>query len=826
MHTNLRRALAICATVTASAALLAACGGPRPLSSDSVSTQKLTIKRDTYGIPHIYASDTRGLFYGFGYAVAEDRLFQLEMAKRSGNGSVAEVLGRDYAATDMATRSALDPGSIRAQLQALSADDRAMFEGYAAGVNARVKEVLAHKSELMPKQFVDYGFEPTEWSTDDVAMIWIGLILSRFFGASQEVANLALLQQLQAAKGNAVGQQIYGQLRWLEDANAPTIVPRAGASASASIKAKQTTERLALKLAPLSQEAAAAHKALQVARMGEAAADGMPTASNAWVLGPSKTTDGRAVLYNGPQQGFNTPAFVHGIGLHGAGYDLTGVTPIGLLPVLFGTNGTIAWGSTVGSLDTNDMYQERLNPSNEHEYRFNGAYRPMTKRTDVIKVKGEADRRVDVYSTVHGFVQSWDLANGTAYTGKRSWEGREIETMLGWAKAAQSETWDQYMTQAARVSASITWFYADVQGNIGVAGLGSMPNRPATQDIRFPATGDGTMEWQGILPFSQNPKSYNPAQGFLASWNNQIAAGLRADGANFSAVDRVNEINTQLTAKAKFNTDEIWKISEKAASADLNARYFVPYIVAATAGLPATDPVRKAADLLAAWDMQSSDTDRNGSYDNPATTVLRAWLTPMFRMLLADDLPAGVFSAHVALGYAAPVGPSPGSVQPARASKLLLNALQGTKSGVPQPYDFFNGQDPNAMIRAALSEAVGSLTKQFGADMSHWLTPVAKHRFATTNAIGVPWAGMSEQQETSQYLNRGTASYRVILQAGGVSMCSVMPPGQSGFVDPSGKRSKHYDDQLVLFENSGCKADALTRAQVDAALESSKELQY
>nr|WP_286531315.1 penicillin acylase family protein [Variovorax sp. J31P179] len=60
-------------------------------------------------------------------------------------------------------------------------------------------------------------------------------------------------------------------------------------------------------------------------------------------MGPSKTSDGIAILHNGPQQGFNNPAFVTAIGLHGAGYDLTGMTPIGLLPVLFGTDGTIAW---------------------------------------------------------------------------------------------------------------------------------------------------------------------------------------------------------------------------------------------------------------------------------------------------------------------------------------------------------------------------------------------------------------------------------------------------------------------------------------------------
>ncbi len=394
-------------TVLFAAALLAGCAATAPGSSGEV-----TIKRDRYGVPHVYASDTRGLFHGFGYAVAEDRLYQLEMARRSGNGSVAEVLGAEFVATDKATRSNIDPVSIRRQIDALSADDRALFEGYAAGVNARIRDVLADRTKLMPREFIDNGFEPAPWTADDVAMVWIGLILNRFFAGTAEVANLSLLNQLKAARGDVAGLQLYEQLRWLEDPTAPTIVPRGNPNKLARAEPGDAA------LAPVSAKAAADFRATQVARMGLAATEGMPTASNAWVLGPSRTKEGVAVLYNGPQQGFNNPSFVHGIGLHGAGYDLTGLTPIGLLPVLFGTNGTIAWGSTVGSLDTNDIYQETLNPANRYEYRYDGAYRPMTRRTDVIRVKGAAPQSVDIYATVHCFVQSWDVDNGRAFTAR------------------------------------------------------------------------------------------------------------------------------------------------------------------------------------------------------------------------------------------------------------------------------------------------------------------------------------------------------------------------------------------------------------------------
>jgi penicillin amidase len=86
--------------------------------------QGVTIKRDTYGIPHVYANTTRGIFRGFGYAVAQDRLFQMEMSRRTTQGTVAEVMGAAYLALDKDTRNGADPAAIQAQIAALLQEDR------------------------------------------------------------------------------------------------------------------------------------------------------------------------------------------------------------------------------------------------------------------------------------------------------------------------------------------------------------------------------------------------------------------------------------------------------------------------------------------------------------------------------------------------------------------------------------------------------------------------------------------------------------------------------------------------------------------------------
>ncbi len=803
---------------------LAGCAATTPASTGTV-----TIKRDTYGVPHVYANDVRGLFHGYGYVVAEDRLFQMEMARRAVLGTVSEVTGPHYVALDKGSRSAFTPASIKAQMAKLSPDDKAIFDGYAAGFNARVKEVQADKANLMPKQFIDAGFEPqADWTGYDVAMIWVGTMANRYSNTSSEIANLHLLDQLKKAHGDVVGRELFDQIRWIEDPLAPTTVPRTGGRAQAAlppatVAAKGDDDPLA-RLAPVSPELLASSSDVDAARRGVAQPWERPIASNLWIAGPKKTTDGSTVLINGPQFNWFNPSYVYGIGLHGAGYDVTGNTPFAHPVILFGTNGKIAWGATAGPLDVNDMYQEKLNPSNRYEYLFNGAMRPMGKRTEIIKVKGQPDQSLDVYSTVHGVVTDFDLPNNTAFSMKRSWDGYELESLLGWIHSMQAKNWDQWLAQASRVAITINWYYADADGNIGYVSPGRLPIRPASQDIRLPAIGDGSMEWQGIRPFKEDPQVLNPAQGYLANWNNQSAPGAVSDGGNYAAADRVNEFIARLEAKPRLTRDELWAINRRIAYADTNARYFVPFIVEATRSLPATDPARRAAQILAAWNMENDDPKEQGVYQSPATTIMMTWLPIIYKQLLADDLPPEVFAGYASAGYAGATQVA--SIRPGNGSKLLYNALLGPKAGVPQRYDFFNGADKNAMIRSTLAQAVSDLTKRYGSDPARWRTPVTKHVFLTSNFIGAPQANADELLTLPSFMNRGTQNDKVVFSAGSVSMCTAAPPGQSGFVAPDGHKAAHYSDQMTLFKDFGCKPESLTPADVDGRLESTKQLTY
>ncbi|OEC87153.1 penicillin amidase [Acinetobacter sp. YK3] len=798
--------------------LLIGCNSPSNLET-TPHPQQITIKRDHFGTPHVYAKDSYGLFYGYGYAVATDRLFQMEMSKRTGLGTVAEVLGPDYVQYDIATHSRFNPENIRQQIARLSPEDRAIFEGYAAGFNKRVKEVLA-KPALMPKEFVDYGFKPSSWETEDIAMVWVGLILNRFFSASSEVSNLDLLTQLQKEKGQAEGLKVYQQLRWLDDPKAPTIIQSEQAP---QFSAQQQT--IPKKVLPISNQAAEKYLAQARIALGKSVIDGVPTASNAWVVKGDKTIEGQTVLYNGPQQGWYTPAITYAIGLHGAGYDLTGITPVGLPAILFGTNGKIAWGSTVGSLDTNDVYQLTLNPSNSKEYLYKGAYIPFEHKQVKIKVKNQADHILDVYKSKQGFVSTWDEKNHTAYAQKRSWEGVEIETLLGWANAAKATNWNEFLAQAKRVAASITWFYADTKNNIGVAALGRLPIRPENQHIQLPALGDGSMEWQGFYDFSHNPKQYNPEKGYISSWNNKAYAGLRSDSSNFSYVDRVNELIEPLESKPKLSQQEIWDINKIGAWSDLNARYFIPSIIKAAQSDKATAQAKKVAPLLAEWDLKLRPDREGKNYQGAAPAIMRAWLNQMIVLVLKPNLSESIYQRYTDTLY--PVNNDPRSAQPASASKLIWNALQGKQASVPQQVDFLKGQTADEVVLKALENALTELSKQYhSTDPNDWKIPVATMGFSSKNSVGIPWADPSHEQQLSTYGNTGSATFRVVLNPNQVTMCSILAPGQSGFINQNGKTDAHFADQLPLFESYKCKDDAVSEKEIDQATQQSITLNY
>ncbi|SDV50702.1 penicillin acylase family protein [Chitinasiproducens palmae] len=820
----------------------------------------VTIKRDEFGVPHVYAATTYALFYGYGYAVAQDRLFQMEMAKRSTQGTVSEVLGEKFVKFDQSIRGNYWPASIQRQLAALPATERDILEGYAAGMNAWIARVDAEPDRLLPKQFADFGFRPGKWDAFDVAMVFVGTMANRFSDANTEIDNLALVTALQDRYGADKGMALFNQLKWLVNPDAPTTVPasegvypievgpslspapgrahagpdaaRAGRAAMQPLprydSAAPMLARLALgddgALLGLDTTSNAATTLAQVARYGQTGPAGFPTTSNMWIVGKAKARGARAIMLNGPQFGWFAPAYTYGIGLHGAGFDLVGNTPFGYPCILFGHNGKVSWGSTAGLGDDVDVFAEQLDPADPNRYLHAGAWHDMEKRVETIRVKGAAPVTQQIYRTVHGIVTQRDAARHIAYAKARAWEGLEVQSLLAWTHQAQAQDWQSWTAQAAKHALTINWYYADTAGNIGYVHTGAYPARRRGHDPRLPVPGTGEWDWQGLLPFSANPKVYNPKQGWLANWNNSPEKGYPSSDAYaliWSKADRVDEIVTRITARDRLGVDDMWQILKETSAVDVNRRHFLPFIAHAATSLPSSDDRAKLAQLLAAWDGQNRDAQHAGRYDTAGPAIMDAWLAAMLKRTLGEVVPAPYANWFLATGYAAPQDGPTASANISNGSKVLYEALRGTRSSVPQRFDIFGGKRTDDVIVAALGDALDALRPTLGADLATWRAKTVPLTFRSNNFFGVPQANAGEAVRTPQYMNRGTENDLIVLGVNGaartVAAYDVVAPGQSGFVAPDGTPSPHYADQLALYTQYGRKPLWHSQADVDRA---------
>jgi len=761
------------------------------------------VVRDSFGVAHIYADEVYGLFYGYGYAIAQDRLFQLEMLKRGTQGRVAEVLGPEHIELDKSVRTHFNPASIKKQIIRLGRGHKDILTGYADGINAWIREIERDLDRLLPRQFLDFDFRPEPWTAYDVAMIYVGTMINQFGDMNSETENLYILKTLIERHGEETAWKIFDQLipRSAVD-GAPTTstagkaypVPAGGPGAS------RPRTRAAGSIAQ------APKPTLRLGNPG--------SFSSAVLIGRGKAAGAAAILVGGPQFGFFSPSYSYSVGLHGGGFDVVGNAPLGYPAVLFGHNGHIAWGSTYGAGDQVDLYAEILEPDRPDRYLFKGTYRSMEKRTEVIRVKGGQDIAHTVFRTVHGPVILFFPEQGLAYSKKRTWEGRELDQLFGCIESTKARNFPTWLQGIHRVSESLNFFYADRHGNIGHFFAGRYPRRRPGHDGRLPAFGTGQMEWLGLECISGNPSAYNPSQGFIANWNNSPAPGYPGPDIwwyMWGKADRVAVLLEALEGRARFTPEEVWNLVGVSSHADINARFFVPYILRAYEDAPGED-LAAILEAFAAWDYQSRDEDRDGRYDELATAVSLTFLPIFLEAALADDL-----------GELFDWFGEPGHVNLGAGTKALYEALAEPEA---QAFDFFNGVDPLIVIRTSLVKATDQLRSAFGSDPDGWRLPVDTMEFSAISFFGMPQAGPDESFVLSPAMNRGTINYMVALRPTGIVGHEVTPPGQSAFIAPDGARSPHYMDQLQMYADFGKKRIWRKTVEVFRNLESVSVLRY
>jgi penicillin amidase len=814
--------------------------------------ERAVIVRDAYGVPSIYARSMAGVWFGAGYAQAQDRLIQLELTRRAVEGTLSQIFGPGELSQDENVRTFFyTPAELRAQVAALPATTRDAIIAFSNGVNAY--EDAAYASLQAEQAHVPYEmwvlgqllglggpYRPTPWQAIDT--VAVGNFLARQFGGGggSELSNLAFLRYLDAeltSKGdpNAAtdAQAVFNDARWIDDPTAPTTVPGGDPSSSAPHAV------LAKALAGLSEVSdraiTQANDALQtdrqlILRTGISLKVLSHGGSNAIAVAPSRSADHHALLWGAPQEGFGTPSIDGEEYLHGPGYDAGGMDITGEPFVLIGRNADFAWTTTSEELVDQRTYVEKVNFStNPPTYLFDGKFISMQAIPEQIPVAGSAPVKFTVYRTVDGPVFSADPADGLAFSLRFASFGHETGSFTGFAQLGGNHNLQQFRQSMSLVTTLHNFLYADRQGNIAYFGDGLVPIEPSfsTVDPRLPALGDGSEQWLGFVPFDQMPHSINPSQGFLDNWNtkpSQQAFYQQNSGDEYwGTIFRSQEITRLLRLSTHIDIPYLEMIEQDIGTIDNGdntrpaASYFIPFVVRAydhlrAAGDPIADPAAHpdlgpAVQALASW-------DDHATLGNSAMSIFMNFLESFERNVFEGGTFAGEqYTGAIDLSDSSIGIGSFGGLGGYGTYNFLYHALAGTSGLVPcgtlcYKGDYF-AENKDRLLVESVNDAItilsgtgtqlGQNVPGFGTtDISKWgFEPAQDIQWDSLDplAVGVTThCGTSPSQNRSTYMQAVDVNHQIL----GVN---VLPPGQSGFISAAGMPDPHFCDQVGLFNS-------------------------
>jgi penicillin G amidase len=606
----------------------------KPAGFDQPGTAEIipgaTITRDAYGVPNVRAGTDRDLWRGVGYAMAQDRLVQLELFRRATQGRLAEVLGEGSLADDIvARRDYYTPRELLRMLNRLPAQLRARFDAYAEGVNIWLDKLKADPS-LRPNEFVLLGLTPAPWRAIDSASVGVQLARTIPSDDGRELENLKALRKLGAKRFNR-----YLPLRTSDQVST---VPAANGRFPSNPGRTRKDEKAGFKR---SQRFL---KSLKAPKATAGSARLIRGGSNAWaVRGPGN----KAYLFHGPQLGFQIPEQLAELEVHRPGLDARGVTPPGLPLVGIGRNDHIAWGLTSGLTDDDDLYAEKL--AGKERYRFKGKVRRMKCRTETFTVAGKSSVKRRICRTVHGPVQA--TSRGTAWARRYATWQHEMDTLVGLAELNEADT----VQQAGRALNKVSWnentMLADDQGNIAWYHPGRLPIRPKRWDERLPYPGTGTAEWRGFLKPSQRPHVINPAQGWLVNWNNMPSKGWTVGDApaterTSGRLHRAAFLGNLVAAAAANPSYDAVKAVDRTSGTTAQQRSLLQARLQEAAN-GATGGAKTVLDTILAWDGNYDRTDAAGTVD-PGVAAWEALKDEAVDLLPAavDDWLGGVGRSH------------------------------------------------------------------------------------------------------------------------------------------------------------------------------------
>ena len=757
---------------------------------------EVRIIRDRWGVPHIFATSVKDLFFAEGYTHAQERLWQMEFNRRLACGTLSEVVGElaldiDIFMRTMGLRRAAEAAAklIQEKGDKLTRDATA---AYVMGVNAFIESHVDNP----PFEYRVLGWQPSRWALADTNACSLLVAWQLSMNWDNELLRAELIERL--------GEKRARDLLPFYPPEASIVIPSQG----------------------LFGEIAESVLGCQKNVRGSLGSDPVQPGSNNWVIDGSKSTTGMPLLANDPHLLIGMPSVWYEAHLVAPGFNVIGATFPGSPPVFIGHNARIAWGLTNLCSDVQDLYVEKLNPKNHRQYLYQGKWEDAEVSHEQFLVRGrEEPATKEVLITRHGpIIDSLllgmarpEVKKGLHKTLALRWTGHDPANpalaLQGLIKLNQAGNWKEFR-EALRLCSLISQnvVYADVEGNIGYVANSIIPIRAKGQGL-VPVPGwTGEYEWTGYIPFDELPSAFNPTTHFFATANNKI---VDDDYPYLITHDwlpayRVRRIVQMLTAKEKLSLDDFKKMQADVYS--VQARELVCFL---TRLEPKNQRQKKALVYLSRWDFRMDK-------DSIAATMFHMWYLKLVQNILKDKLGQDIYEHYF---YKRLVG---NCFHILAMPKLL-----------EYPISYWFGDDSKSniekrdnLVRLSLDQAMEELTEKIGSNMSTWRwgrvhTATFSHRLAMMPPLDqILNAGPVEVGGDEYTVNNGgfdysadfaqviIPSYRQIIDLSDLSKSiSMHSTGQSGqpasdhykdFVEPWAKVEYHP----MLFDEKSIKKEA------------------
>ena len=703
------------------------------------------VVRDAAGIPHIYAASDDDAWFTLGYLHAEDRLWQMELNRRTAAGRLAEILGPSALDVDRFLRTMGIARNAAAIADRLDDRTRHALARYAAGVNAELDARAKRPRFLLPPEFLLTGAaRPEPWTPAD-SIGWATMMawdLSTNWNS--ELTRMRLATRLTKQQIDELMPPYPGNPRIDGQGRVLAAVP----DAPLPIADYPSLYRsLGIDTAALSS-----HATSLLASAPSVFVEGI--GSNNWVVSGARTASGKPLLSNDPHLSLTAPSIWYLAQLSSPNLDVIGATLPALPFVVIGRNEHVAWGVTNTGPDTQDLYVEALR---EHEgiteVRTPDGWEALDTRDEVIHVKGAADVALRVRSSRHGpLISDVSRAAGDALkivsTKSSSTAGFALafqwaalrpddRTVAAGLAMNRASDWSSFVAALRDFhSPQQNFVYADVDGNIGFIAPGRVPIRRADNDLmgQVPAPGwDARYDWQGFVRLEQLPQSLNPPDNRIVTANHKIVPDDYAPflTSEWAAPFRARRIEALIDANDRHDL-----ASFAAIQGDVQSLAAVRLLPLLADTRPSSGDASDAARKLAAWD----GTMRG---DRIEPLIFSAWMRELVRLITQDRLGPDLFASQW---------------QP--RTVFLINVLsnrdgQGRWCRDAKQPDATDAADPCAELKTrALDLALADLARRLGPDRSHWRwdalhTVRAEHRpfgrvpyLANCSRSKVRWAAM------------------------------------------------------------------------------------